>query len=98
MLPDPNSENFNCPRCSANLWFARFNAAGPRFLLAQKDRSLDDVLLDMAQPHDPDLVTFLRTPPEQSGVDSFDIVEMRFELLDVLERHLPELADEHHPL
>jgi acyl carrier protein len=93
ILPDFESKERSCPRCSARLWFVRFDAAGPRFLLAQKERSLNDVLAEMAQPQSPDLVRLLRTSPEKLGADSFDVLELNLELLDELERHLPELSD-----
>jgi hypothetical protein len=81
------------PHCSAELEHVQFPTAGLRFLVVQPHRSLNDVLLDMAEPHGPDLVCLLRAAPETLDVDSFDKIEMRVELLEELERHLPELAD-----
>ena len=92
-LPDPASEEFHCPRCSAHLWHIDFPSAGLRFLVTQPRRSLDDVLLDMAKPHNPDLVHFLRIPSQDLDADSLDNLELRLELLEDLERHLPELSD-----
>jgi len=93
MLPDPNSDELICPRCSAHLWPACFQAAGLRFLVAQPNCSLDDLLLEFLAAFNPDLAKSIRTAANNSDADSFDVIELRLELLDELERHLPELRD-----
>ena len=93
MLPPGPPPELSCRRCSAKLWSVRFNAAGTRYMLAHKDRALDDVLLEMVRPHNADLVRLLQTPRENSKADPWDFLELYLELLDELERRLPELAD-----
>ena len=93
MLPDPESEDFICPRCSAQLWPVHFQSAGLRFLVAQPQRSLDDVLLELLARFDADLAESHRVVAKDPDNDSLDRMELRIELLDELERLMPELAD-----
>jgi hypothetical protein len=93
MLPDPESEEFTCPRCSAHLWSVPFQSAGLRFLVAQPQRSLDDVLLELLATFDADLTQSYRVVAKDPDTDSLDRMELQLELLAELEHKLPELAD-----
>ena len=88
VAPDVLYGEAHCPRCTAQLWFVNFLAAGTRFIVRTRQPLTDTIAL-LVEPQSPELARALPAIFDDAETDPLDSIELLMEV----EQALPALAD-----